>query len=73
MSAELVVKCAELPDRADTIVIGAGTGGAAFAATLARHSDEQVLLLDAGPDYGPRESGRWPADMLDALGRPSAS
>lgn len=63
---------AELPKRADTIVIGAGTGGAAFAATLARHSGQDVLLLDAGPDYGPRDSGRWPADMLDALAIPSS-
>lgn len=59
-----------LPAAADTIVVGAGTGGAAFAATLARHSDERVLLLEAGPDYGPRDSGRWPADMLDALAIP---
>jgi choline dehydrogenase len=59
-----------LPDHADTIVVGAGTGGAAFAATLARSSDEHVLLLEAGPDYGPFDSGNWPADMLDALAIP---
>lgn len=63
---------AGLPSYADTVVVGAGTGGAAFAATLARHSDEQVLLLEAGPDYGPRDSGRWPADMLDALAIPTS-
>ncbi len=61
-----------LPDRVDTVVVGAGAGGAAFAATLARHSEEQVLLLDAGPDYGPRDSGRWPQDMLDALAIPTS-
>lgn len=59
-----------LPSYADTVVVGAGTGGAAFAATLARNSSEEVLLLDAGPDYGTFESGNWPADMLDALAIP---
>jgi choline dehydrogenase len=59
-----------LPSHADTIVVGAGTGGAAFAATLARNSAEHVLLLEAGPDYGSFESGNWPADMLDALAIP---
>jgi choline dehydrogenase len=54
------------PTSVDTIVIGGGTGGAAFAGTLAAHSDETVLLLEAGPDYGARELGQWPADMLDA-------
>lgn len=59
-----------LPSRADTIVVGAGTGGAAFAATLARNATEEVLLLEAGPDYGTFDSGNWPADMLDALAIP---
>ena len=26
----------------------------------------QTLLLEAGPDYGPAGSGRWPPDLLDA-------
>lgn len=55
-----------LPESVDTLVIGAGTGGAAFAGTLAENSDESVLVLDAGPDYGPLAGGQWPADMLDA-------
>ena len=50
----------------DTLVIGGGTGGAAFAATLATHSDETVLLVESGHDYGPRAEGRWPTDVLDA-------
>jgi len=59
-----------LPSSADTVVVGAGTGGAAFAATLARNSTEEVVLVDAGPDYGSFDSGNWPADMLDALAIP---
>ncbi|MBT8161946.1 MULTISPECIES: GMC family oxidoreductase [Arthrobacter] len=60
----------QLPSFADTVVIGAGTGGAAFAGTLATHSNETILLLEAGPDYGPRSDGQWPADMLDARSIP---
>ncbi len=59
-----------LPAEVETVVVGAGTGGAAFAATLAAHSSEQVLLLDAGPDYGPYTDGRWPADVLNAKAIP---
>ena len=59
-----------LPAEAGTIVIGAGTGGSAFAATLAARPGESVLVLEAGPDYGPYAGGGWPADMLDAKSIP---
>ena len=55
-----------VPRHADTVVIGAGTAGSVVAGLLAERSDECVLVLEAGPDYGPAESGRWPADLLDA-------
>ncbi len=61
---------ASLPSHAGTIVIGAGTGGAACAGLLAEHSDEPVLVLDAGPDYGPFDPTAWPGDMLDAKSIP---
>ncbi|MGO9449480.1 MAG: GMC family oxidoreductase [Candidatus Binataceae bacterium] len=61
-----------LPRFADTIVIGGGTGGAAIAGELATHSAETVLLLEAGPDYGPFEGGRWPADLTDARALPTS-
>ena len=54
------------PSAADTVVIGAGTAGAAVAGRLAAGSPERTLLLEAGPDYGPAGSGRWPRDLLDA-------
>jgi choline dehydrogenase-like flavoprotein len=55
-----------LPKFFDTVVIGGGTAGAAIAGLLAEHSDQSVLLIEAGPDYGPFESGRWPAELTDA-------
>ncbi len=61
---------ASLPGQAGTVVIGAGTGGAACAGLLAQHSDEPVLVLDAGPDYGPFDPAAWPRDMLDAKSIP---
>ena len=56
---------ARFPAAVDTIVAGGGTAGAAVA-RLAEGSAEHTLLLEAGPDYGPASSGRWPRDLLDA-------
>ena len=59
-----------LPPFADTVVIGAGTAGAAVAGLLAERGDQAVLLLEAGPDYGAYGAGRWPAELLDARALP---
>lgn len=55
----------EPPRSADIVVIGSGAGGAPAAARLAE-SGASVVLLEAGPDYGPFASGAWPRDLLDA-------
>jgi choline dehydrogenase len=55
-----------LPSRADIVVVGAGTAGCAVAARMAGATDGTVLVLEAGPDYGPFEAERWPGDLLDA-------
>jgi choline dehydrogenase len=55
---------------ADTVVIGGGTSGPVVAARLAERSSERVLVLEAGPDYGPLDSGDWPSDLLDARALP---
>jgi choline dehydrogenase len=60
----------ELPRSVDVIVVGSGSAGAPLAAMIAEGSDAQVLVLEAGPDYGPRDSGRWPADLIDAAVQP---
>lgn len=50
---------------AEVVVVGGGTAGCALAARLAA-AGRDVLVLEAGPDPGPLDAGRWPADLLDA-------
>lgn len=56
----------ELPRAVDTLVLGGGTTGAVIAGRLAERSDETMLVVEAGPDYGPFNGGNWPDDLLDA-------
>ena len=59
-----------LPDQVDTVVVGGGTGGAALTRCAGRAQLRTLLLVEAGPDYGPRDRGGWPADVLDARAIP---
>jgi choline dehydrogenase len=54
------------PESVDTLVLGGGTTGAVVAGLLADGSDESVLVIEAGPDYGPYGEGGWPSDLLEA-------
>ncbi|MFM9181085.1 MAG: GMC family oxidoreductase [Phycisphaerales bacterium] len=47
------------------VVVGGGTAGCAVAARLAE-AGWMTTLVEAGPDYGPRDQGAWPSDLLDA-------
>ena len=49
----------------DVAVVGGGTAGCVVAGLLAENGAD-VVLLEAGPDYGSRASGSWPVDLLDA-------
>ncbi len=53
----------------DVVVIGAGTSGATLAGALAASSNLSVCLLEAGPDYGALDAGRWPDDLADVRRR----
>ena len=55
----------QFPRYSDTVVIGGGTAGAAVAGLLAERGDQSILLLEAGPDYGPFAEQRWPTELLD--------
>lgn len=46
-------------------MIGGGSSGATMAGRLAAAGVE-VVLVEAGPDYGPFAGGRWPPEILDA-------
>jgi choline dehydrogenase len=50
---------------AEIIVVGGGSGGAVVAGRLAA-AGRDVVLIEAGPDYGPFGDPRWPADLVDA-------
>jgi choline dehydrogenase len=53
------------PYTADVAVIGAGSSGAVVAARLVE-AGATVVLIEAGPDYGPFTDNRWPKDLLNA-------
>ncbi len=50
---------------AEFVVVGSGSAGSAVVGRLVE-AGRDVILLEAGPDYGSADSGRWPAELLDA-------
>jgi choline dehydrogenase len=56
----------------DALILGGGPAGCVLAARLSEDPARRVALVEAGPDYGPRNIGRWPAELLDASAIPDS-
>src|SRR5512132_4477663 len=52
--------------RYDVAVLGGGAAGCVLAARLSEDPDRRVCLVEAGPDYGHYDEGRWPPELLNA-------
>lgn len=52
--------------RFDVLILGGGAAGCVLAARLSEDPRRRVALVEAGPDYGHLDEGRWPAALLDA-------
>lgn len=52
--------------RTDVLVVGGGSSGCAAVHALLEAGVGSVVLVEAGPDYGPFNDGRWPEDLLSA-------
>lgn len=53
-----------MTERADTVIVGGGTAGCVLANRLSAHADHTVVVLEAGPDFGPVAEGRWPPELI---------
>jgi choline dehydrogenase len=56
----------------DVLILGGGTAGCVLAARLSENPDRSVCIVEAGPDYGPFDAGRWPKELLDPTNPPDS-
>jgi choline dehydrogenase len=56
---------------ADHVVLGGGTSGCVVAGRLAEAGCD-VIVVEAGPDYGPLAEGAWPDELVDARAIPES-
>ncbi|MFF9087804.1 GMC family oxidoreductase [Streptomyces sp. NPDC014991] len=53
----------------DVVILGGGVAGCVLAARLTEDAGRSVCLVEAGPDYGPRQQ-EWPEKILNARALP---
>jgi choline dehydrogenase len=58
-----------VPSRHDVVILGGGVAGCVLAARLTEDPGRSVCLVEAGPDYGPRQRN-WPEKVLNARALP---
>ncbi len=56
---------------AEVAVLGGGTSGSVVAGRLAE-AGRDVVVIEAGPDYGALADGGWPSELVDARAIPES-
>jgi len=56
----------------DVVIVGGGPAGAVLANRLTADANRSVLVVEAGPDYGPNVAD-WPAELLFSQQQPLTS